>query len=166
MALKLSDMKSICLLSIPVIFAIIISVANLSHQFVAAANNVTMQQHVVHITDNLIVSQHIPLTGSLFTSDYILLMDLTPFATSVEGHRHIAMKIPCNEDGTPKATIVTGVAPNLNSLDIGNAINNGSLNGKHLDLSAKGKSCLYDADITNPPAKTDVVAITAVSQRG
>ena len=74
----------------------------------AAANNVTMQQHVVHITDNLIVSQHIPLTGSLFTSDYILLMDLTPFATSVEGHSHIAMKIPCNEDGTPKGTIVTG----------------------------------------------------------
>ncbi len=55
-------------------------------------------------------------------------MDLTPFATSVEGHSHIAMKIPCNNDG---------IAPNLKSLDVGKAINNGTLNGKNLDLSEK-----------------------------
>ena len=53
-----------------------------------------MQQHARHIIDNLIISQHIPLTGNLVKGDYILLMDLTPFATNVEGHSHIAMKIP------------------------------------------------------------------------
>jgi len=79
-------------------FAIIFSVANLSSQkFAAAANNVTMQQHAKHITDNLIVSQHIPLTGSLLSGDYILLMDFTPFATSVEGHTDIALVNTSNE---------------------------------------------------------------------
>ena len=63
----------------------------------------------------------------MVNGDYILLMDFTPFATSVEGHSHIAMKIPCDKDGSPKATIVTGIAPNLKSLDVGKAINNGRL---------------------------------------
>jgi hypothetical protein len=113
-------------------------------------DNATMeQQHAKHILDNLIISQHIPLRGQLNNGDYILLMDLTPFATSVEGHSHIAMKVPCNEDGSPKVTIVTGIAPNLNSLDMGNAINNGTLNGKYLDLSAEGKSCLYHPELPN-----------------
>jgi hypothetical protein len=114
-------------------------------------DNATMeqQQHAEHVLDNLIISEHIPLRGQLDNGDYVLLMDLTPFATSIKGHSHIAMKIPCNEDGTPKVTIVTGVAPNLNSIDIGNAINNGTLNGKYLDLSAEGKSCLYHAELPN-----------------
>ncbi|MGI0033893.1 MAG: hypothetical protein ACRD97_11565 [Nitrososphaeraceae archaeon] len=114
-------------------------------------DNATMeqQQHAEHVVDNLIISEHIPLRGQLDNGDYVLLMDLTPFATSIEGHSHIAMKIPCNVDGTPKVTIVTGVAPNLNSIDIGNAINNGTLNGKYLDLSAEGKSCLYHAELPN-----------------
>ena len=98
-------------------------------QSVPTANN-TMQQHARHIIDNLIISQHISLTGNLVKGDYILLMDLTPFATSVEGHSHIAMKIPCNKAGSPKAMIVTGIAPDLKSLDVGKAINNGTLNGK------------------------------------
>jgi hypothetical protein len=72
-------------------------------------------------------------------------MDLTPFATSVEGNSHIGMKIPCDKDGGPKATIVTGIAPNLKYLDIGKAINNGTLNGKNIDLSDEGISCLYHA---------------------
>jgi hypothetical protein len=113
--------------------------------------NATMgqQEHVEHVFDNLIISEHIPLKGQLDKGDYVLLMDLTPFATSIEGHSHIAMKIPCSENGTSKVTIVTGVAPNLNSLDIGNPINNGTLNGKYLDLSAEGKSCLYHAELPN-----------------
>ena len=78
--------------------------------------NNTIQQHAKHIFDNLIISQYIPLTGNLVNGDYILLMDLTPFATSVEGHSHIAMKIPCNGAGSPKATIVTGIVPDLKSL--------------------------------------------------
>jgi len=54
--------------SILVMFAVIFSMQNLSiQQIVAGANNVTMQMqhHAVHITDNLIVSEHIPLTGNL-----------------------------------------------------------------------------------------------------
>jgi hypothetical protein len=76
-------------------------------------------------------------------------MDFTPFVTSIEGHSHIALKVPCNEDGTPKVTIVTGIAPNLNSLNIGNAINNGTLDGESLDLSAEGNSCLFHAELPN-----------------
>jgi hypothetical protein len=102
--------------------------------------NNTMQQHANHTIDNLIISQHIPLTGNLVNGDYIMLMDLTPFATSVEGHSHIAMKIPCNKEGNPKAAIATRIAPNLKSLDVGKAINNGTLNGKSWDLSDEGNS--------------------------
>jgi hypothetical protein len=121
-------------------------------------NNSTIeQQHAEHVLDNLVTSEHIPLRGQLDNGDYILLMDLTPFATSVEGHSHIAIKVPCNEDGSPKVTIVTGVAPNLNSLDIGRDISNGSLNGKYLDLSAEGKSCLYHAELPN--GTTDIVLV-------
>ena len=90
-------------------------------------NSATMKQHAEHIFDNLIISENIPLNGQLTNGDYILLMDFTPFATSVEGHSHIAMKVPCNEDGSPKITIITGIAPKLNTLDIGSAINNGTL---------------------------------------
>jgi acyl-[acyl carrier protein]--UDP-N-acetylglucosamine O-acyltransferase len=112
-------------------------------------NNTTMQQHAAHILDNLIISEHIPLTGQLTIGDYMLLMDFTPFATSVEGHSHIAMKAPCNQDGSPKVTIAAGVSPNLSTLNMGKAINNGTLNGKNLDLSNKGKSCLYRAELPN-----------------
>jgi hypothetical protein len=120
-------------------------------------NSTTQEQHAEHVLDNLVTSDHIPLKGQLDNGDYILLMDLTPFATSVKGHSHIAMKVPCNEDGSPKVTIVTGVAPILNPLDIGRAIGNGSLNGKYLDLSAEGKSCLYHAELPN--GTTDIVLV-------
>jgi hypothetical protein len=112
-------------------------------------NNSTAQQHAEHTFDNLVISEHIPLTGQLASGDYILLMDFTPFVTSIEGHSHIALKVPCNEDGTSKVTIVTGIAPNLNTLDIGNAINNGTLNGDSLDLSDEGNSCLYHSELPN-----------------
>lgn len=112
-------------------------------------NATTMKQHAEHIFDNLIVSENIPLNGQLVNGDYVLLMDFTPFATSIEGHSHIAMKVPCNEDGSPKITIITGIAPKLNTLDMGSAINNGTLDNKHLDLSAEGSSCLYHAELPN-----------------
>jgi acyl-[acyl carrier protein]--UDP-N-acetylglucosamine O-acyltransferase len=120
-------------------------------------NNTITQQHAAHILDNLIISEHIPLTGQLTSGDYMLLMDFTPFATSVEGHSHIAMKAPCNQDGSPKVTIVAGVSPNLSTLNMGNAINNGTLNGKNLDLSNEGKSCLYRAELPN--GITDIALI-------
>src|SRR5918996_1777954 len=109
----------------------------------------TAQQHAEHILDNLVISEYIPLTGRLASGDYILLMDFTPFVTSIEGHSHIALKVPCNEDGTSNVTVVAGIAPNLNTLDIGNAINNGTLYGNSLDLSDEGKSCLYHAELPN-----------------
>jgi hypothetical protein len=120
-------------------------------QPMSTTNNATSPgQHAEHIIDNLVISEHIPLTGQLASGDYILLMDFTPFVTSIEGHSHIALKVPCNEDGTSKVTVVTGIAPNLNTLNIGNAINNGTLDGdSSLDLSDEGNSCLYHAELPN-----------------
>ena len=124
--------------------------------------NNTIQQHAKHLLVNLIISQHIQLTGTLVNADYILLMDLTPFATSVEGHSHIAMKIPCNNDGSPKAMIVTGIAPNFKSLDPGKAINNGTLDGKSLDLSDEGNSCLYHSQL--PIGITDIALVNTSNE--
>jgi hypothetical protein len=139
------------------------SIASISAQPLSTPmNNMTMQQHAKHILDNLVISQHIPLTGDLDNGDYILLMDLTPFATSVEGHSHIAMKIPCNQDGSPKVTIATGIVPNLKSLEVGNEINNGTLNGRRLDLSDEGNSCLYHALL--PKGITDIVLVNTSNE--
>jgi hypothetical protein len=126
-------------------------------QMMPTMNDTAAQQHVEHILDNLIVSEHIPLNGQLNKGDYILLMDFTPFATSVEGHSHVAMKVPGNENGSPKIGIVTGVAPKLNTLNIANPIKNGSIDGKNLDLSAEGRSCLYHAELPN--GITDIVFV-------
>lgn len=114
----------------------------------------TLDSHEKHVLDKLIISQYIPLEGQLTDKDYLLLMDLTPFATSVDGHNHIAIKIPCSEGGIPELTIFTGVAPQLKSLDLGMRINSGMLDGKNLDLSVEGKSCLYHADL--PIGITDI----------
>jgi hypothetical protein len=124
--------------------------------------NNTIEQHAEHTLDNLIISEHIPLTGQLAGGDYILLMDFTPFVTSVEGHSHIALKVPCNEEGNPRVTIVTGIAPRLNTLDIGNAVNNGTLDGNSLDLSAEGNSCLYHAELPN--SISDIALVNTSNQ--
>jgi hypothetical protein len=90
-------------------------------------------------------------------------MDFTPFVTSIEGHSHIALKVPCNEDGTSKVTVVTGIAPNLNTLNIGNAINNGTLDGNSsLDLSDEGNSCLYHAEL--PVNISDIALVNTSNQ--
>jgi hypothetical protein len=130
-------------------------------QSMTTMNN-TIEQHSEHTLDNLIISEHIPLTGQLADGDYILLMDFTPFVTSIEGHSHIALKVPCNEEGSPKVTIVTGIAPSLNTLDIGNAINNGTLDGNSLDLSAEGNSCLYHAEL--PTSISDIALVNTSNQ--
>jgi hypothetical protein len=131
-------------------------------QSMSTTDNSTAQQHAEHTLDNLIISEHIPLTGLLAKGDYILLMDFTPFVTSIEGHSHIALKIPCNEDGSPKVTVVTGIAPNLKTMNIGNAINNGTLNGDSLDLSAEGSSCLYHTEL--PSNISDIVLVNTSNQ--
>jgi hypothetical protein len=137
---------------------------NISYsQSMSTQNNATLpEQHAEHILDNLVISEHIPLTGQLASGDYILLMDFTPFVTSIEGHSHIALKVPCNEDGTSKVTTVTGIVPNLNTLSIGNAINNGTLDGNILDLSAEGNSCIYHAEL--PINISDIALINTSNQ--
>jgi hypothetical protein len=125
-------------------------------------SNSIAQQHTEHILDNLVISEYIPLTGQLAVGDYILLMDFTPFVTSIEGHSHIALKVPCAEDGTSKVTIVTGIAPNLNTLNIGKSINNGTLDGNSLDLSDEGNSCLYHAEL--PINISDIALVNTSNQ--
>ena len=125
-------------------------------------SNSIAQQHTEHVLDNLVISEYIPLTGQLAVGDYILLMDFTPFVTSIEGHSHIALKVPCNEDGTSKVTIVTGIAPNLNTLDIGKSINNGTLDGNSLDLSDEGNSCLYHVEL--PINISDIALVNTSNQ--
>jgi hypothetical protein len=123
---------------------------NVFSQPISSMNNsMVAQQHANHTLDNLIVSEHIPLIGQLSRGDYILLMDFTPFVTSIEGHSHIALKVPCNEDASPKVSILTGIAPNLKTLNIGNAIGNGTLDRNNIDLSVEGSSCLYHAELPN-----------------
>jgi hypothetical protein len=159
---KFNSMHLIIIFAILAILGIP-SIASLNAQPLSTPmNNMTMQQHAKHILDNLVISQHIPLTGDLVKGDYILLMDVTPFATSVEGHSHIAMKIPCNQDGSPKVTIATGIAPNLKSLEVGKEINNGTLNGRRLDLSDEGNSCLYHALLPN--GITDIVLVNTSNE--
>lgn len=99
--------------------------------------------------------RHILLTISSFqrqldTGDYLLLMDFTPFATSVEGQSRIALKVPCEVDASPKIRVVTGGTSNLHALNIKNAIIKGTLDGNNnLVLSELGRSCLYYAELPN-----------------
>ena len=127
-----------------------------SQQMTEMTNN-TSQEHAEHTIDNLVMSEHIPLSGQLAVGDYLLLMDITPFATSVEGHSHTALKVPCTQDGIPEITIAVGVAPKLEALDLGNPIVNATLNGEKWNLSVKGQSCLFHSDL--PIGITDVVLI-------
>jgi hypothetical protein len=152
---------SLILTSIVMIYITYQSAMDVYSQSMTTMNN-TIEQHSEHTLDNLIISEHIPLTGQLADGDYILLMDFTPFVTSIEGHSHIALKVPCNEEGSPKVTIVTGIAPSLNTLDIGNAINNGTLDGNSLDLSAEGNSCLYHAEL--PTSISDIALVNTSNQ--
>jgi hypothetical protein len=134
----------------PIIIATILSGIQVTYsQSMTNMTNNTTQEHAAHTIDNLVISGHIPLIGQLAAGDYLLLMDFTPFSTSVEGHSHVAVKVPCGRDGIPKITIATGVAPKLNTLDLGNAITNGTFNGKELNLSVKGQSCLFHSDLPN-----------------
>jgi hypothetical protein len=112
--------------------------------------------------ESLFISQHIPLTGQLENGDYIHLIDFTPFNTTAEGHSHIAIKVPCDNDGKPLVTIITGVAPNFTTLDVGNAINNGTLDGMNIDLSIEGTSCLYHGEIPN--GITDIALVNTSNQ--
>src|ERR671919_1313856 len=147
-----------------IIVLLILPGMNISYsQPMSTQNNATSpEQHVEHVLDNLVISEHIPLTGQLASGDYILLMDFTPFVTSIEGHSHIALKVPCNEDGTSKVTIATGIAPNLNTLNMGKSINNGTLDGNSLDLSEEGNSCLYHTEL--PINISDIALVNTSNQ--
>jgi hypothetical protein len=163
--MKVSDRLFVWIALAAVIIAILLTHSGLNNaysQSMSTMNNSAAEQHAEHIFDNLIISEHIPLADQLSSGDYILLMDFTPFVTSVEGHSHIALKVPCNEDGSPKVTIVTGIAPNLNTLNIGNAIINGTLDGKDIVLSAEGSSCLYHAELPN--SISDIALVNTSNQ--
>ena len=110
--------------------------------------------------ESLFISQHIPLTGQLQNGDYIHLIDFTPFNTTAEGH--IAIKVPCDNNGKPMVTVIAGVAPNFTTLDVGNAINNGTLDGRNIDLSVEGTSCLYHGEIPN--GITDIALVNTSNQ--
>ena len=110
--------------------------------------------------ESLFISQHIPLTGQLQNGDYIHLIDFTPFNTTAEGH--IAIKVPCDNDGKPMVTVITGVAPNFTTVDVGNAINNGTLDGRNIDLSVEGTTCLYHGEIPN--GITDIALVNTSNQ--
>lgn len=107
----------------------------------------TNQTQAIEGEESLFISQHIPLTGQLQNGDYIHLIDFTPFNTTAEGH--IAIKVPCDNNGKPMVTVIAGVAPNFTTLDVGNAINNGTLDGRNIDLSVEGTTCLYHGEIPN-----------------
>ena len=109
--------------------------------------------------ESLMVSTHIPLTGQLSKGDYIHLMDFTPFKVNTEGHSHIAMKVPCDNNGNPKLTIIAGIAPDFKTVKMeGNGpIMSGTLDGKPIPLSIKGVSCIYHGDI--PAGTTDIALV-------
>ena len=141
---------SLTLAAVIILLLTVHGVNNVFSQPISSMNNsMPAQQHANHTFDNLIVSEHIPLIGQISPGDYILLMDFTPFVTSVEGHSHIALKVPCNEDASSKVSIMTGIAPNLKTLNIGSAISKGTVDGNNFDLSIEGKSCLYHAELPN-----------------
>jgi hypothetical protein len=151
--------SSIMLLSSAVIIAVMIlsTIQAGNSQVMPDMSNNTAQQHTVHTLDNLLTSEHIPLKGKLIAADYVLLTDITPFATNVEAHSHSALKIPCTENGIPEVAIAAGVSPKLTELNMGNPIVNGTLDGAELSLSVKGQSCLFHIDL--PTGITDIVLI-------
>ncbi len=110
--------------------------------------------------ENLFISQNIPLTGKLENGDYLHLIDLAPFNTTAEGH--IAIKVPCDNYGKPLVTIISGVEPNFRTLDVGNSINNGTLDGKNIELSITGSSCFYHGKIPN--GITDIALVNTSNQ--
>jgi hypothetical protein len=124
------------------------------------AATTTNQTQATEGEESLFISQNIPLTGQLENGDYLHLIDLTPFKTTAEGH--IAIKVPCDNDDKPLVTIITGVAPNFTTLDVGNSINNGTLDGKNIDLSVEGTSCLYHGEIPN--GITDIALVNTSNQ--
>ena len=111
------------------------------------AATTTNQTQATEGEESLFISQNIPLTGQLENGDYLHLIDLAPFNTTAEGH--IALKVPCDNYGKPLATIISGIAPNFRTLDVGNSINNGTLDGKNINLSIAGSSCFYHGKIPN-----------------
>ena len=127
---------------------------------VAATITTTNQTQATGGEESLFISQNLPLTGQLENGDYLHLMDFTPFKTTAEGH--IAIKVPCDNDGKPLVTIITGVAPNFTTLDVGSSINNGTLDGKNIDLSVEGTSCLYHGEIPN--GITDIALVNISNQ--
>ncbi len=86
-------------------------------------------------SNTFVDTETIPLNGKLKNGDYVLLMDITPFESSMG---HVAMKVPCDKQGNTSLTIVAGVAPSVSPISMTYVA----------PLSNPGKSCLYHGDIS------------------
>lgn len=88
-----------------------------------------------------LVAETINLQGELQSGDFKLLMDVTPFE-AVNGH--VAMKVPCDEDGNTTLVILAGTAKTDDEGDT----SLGALNTEIVsDVSNPGTVCVYHADL-------------------
>jgi len=69
------------------------------------------EEEPIHFVD----TETIPLKGKLSSGDFILLMDITGF---ISKSGHVAMKVPCGPDGEQLLTIVVGIAPDVQPMDM------------------------------------------------
>jgi hypothetical protein len=66
------------MMNIGIVTALVSSgIHNVYSQPTTDMTNNTTQEHAAHIIDNLVISEHIPLTGQLAAGDCLLLMDFT-----------------------------------------------------------------------------------------
>jgi len=126
-----------------------LAVAAISLALIAVAGQLTQpvkiqaqEEAEEYATSRYFAPVSIPLDGiKLKDGQFILLTDTTPFTSEA----HVAMVLPCDDEGNPKAKLVAGVAPNLAPVDLGAV----------LELSTMGDTCVYhgeageDADVTD-----------------
>jgi hypothetical protein len=92
----------------------------------------------------------VPLEGlSLNEGQFLLLSDTTPVRV---GAAHIAINVPCNEDGVSNIAVVAGVAPDVNTVELELVP----------ELTFSLGNCLFHADIPNNSDEVTDIAIINV----
>jgi hypothetical protein len=108
--------------------------------------------------NDLITSSAKRLTGELEDGDYLIVADLSPYRTT-QGSSHLALKVPCNNQGEPKVALLTGIAPDsLQEIDLGEPVGQNDVaisNGDEIQLSDNGDYCLYHTEL--PAGTSDVL---------
>jgi len=91
-----------------------------------------------------------PLEGlSLNEAQYLLLSDTTPVRVAAA---HIAINVPCNEEGVSNIAVVAGVAPDVNPVELELVP----------ELTFSLGNCLFHADIPNNSDEvTDIAIVNA-----